>query len=105
MGTEGFRKTNHQAIAGFLLPFLAAAVASVFVLYEREGFQSLLFRVLFLTGIPAILVAGLVFSARSIPRIKDLGDRDYAFSGLVLNIFFSLIYVISLLYCLFILPE
>ena len=105
MGTRRFRNTNHQAIAGFLLPFLAAGVASAFVLYERGGLQPRLFQFLFFAVIPGILVAGLVLSLRSIPRIQDQGDKDYAFAGLVLNIFFSVIYILSVLYCLIILPE
>lgn len=105
MGRPGFGKTNHRAIAGFLLPFLAAGCASVFVLYGRSDVLSSRFRFLLLAVVPAILIAGLVLSAKSIPRIKDLGDKDYAFSGLVLNIFFILIYIASLGYCLFVASE
>lgn len=61
--------------------------------------------ILFLTLIPFMLVMGLVFSIRSIPRIKDLGDKDYAYSGLTLNIVFIVIYVISLVYSLLILSP
>ncbi len=96
-----FRRTNHQAILGFLLPFVAAGSASCFVLYGRDDLFSQGFVVLFLTLIPLILVAGLVFSIRSIPRIKDRGDKDYAFSGLALNLFFIVIYVVAVVYCLF----
>jgi hypothetical protein len=106
MGSKGFRKTNHRAVAGFLLPFLAAGSASLFVLYAEGGdFGSFRFRLLFLTTIPLILILGLVLSILSIPRIKDLGDKDYAFSGLVLNIFFILIYIVSLVYTLLFIPR
>jgi hypothetical protein len=45
--------------------------------------------------VPIILVAGLAAAIRSIPRIKDLGDKDYAYSGLTLNIVFLAVYVFS----------
>lgn len=100
-----FRKTNHQAIIGFLLPFVAAGAASLIVLSGRGDLLSQKFSILFLTLIPFLLGTGLVFSIRSIPRVKDLGDKDYAYSGLTLNIFFIVIYVFSLVYCLSILSP
>ena len=36
-----FRKTNHPAIAGFLLPFLAAGAAAALVLMGKGSFESL----------------------------------------------------------------
>lgn len=105
MNSKGFRKTNHQAVAGFLLPFLAAGSASLFVLWNRGDFRSLRFVLLFAAVIPFLLVLGLLLSIRSIQRIKDLGDRDYAYSGLVLNAFFIVFYAVSLLYYFFILPD
>ena len=95
-----FRKTNHQAVFGFLLPFIAAGAVSFIVLYGRGGSLSQFSLILFVTLIPLILITGLVFSIRSIPRIKDLGDKDYAYSGLTLNLSFIVIYIISLIYCL-----
>ncbi len=95
-----FRKTNHQAVFGFLLPFIAAGAVSFIVLSSRGGPFSQLSLILFVTLIPLILITGLVSSLRSIPRIRDLGDKDYAYSGLTLNIFFIVIYTISLIYCL-----
>jgi hypothetical protein len=52
----------------------------------------------FVTIIPLILALGLILSIKSIPLIEKLGDRDYAYSGLVLNIFFILFYIIALIY-------
>jgi len=94
----GFRKTNNRAIAGFLLPFVAAGLASVLVL--GLGQESLPFQIWvpFVTVIPLILVLGLFLSIKAIPFIEKLGDRDYAYSGLVLNIFFILFYIISFIY-------
>lgn len=99
-----FRKTNHQAIIGFLLPFVAASAASLSVLYTEGRLEHLVSRILFLSIIPLILLTGLIVSIRSISRIKDLGDRDYAYSGLVLNLFFILLYLGSLAYIFWLVP-
>jgi hypothetical protein len=93
----GLRKTNHYAVAGFLLPFMTAALACIVVLFGF-GSRSLGFWLLFLAVIPLLLCAGLLLSLKSIPLISELGDKDYAYSGLVLNIFFMLIYIYALLY-------
>jgi hypothetical protein len=97
----GFRKTNHHAVAGFLLPFLSAALACAVVLFGY-GSRSLGFWLLFLGLFPILLCLGLALSLKSIALIKDLGDRDYAYSGLVLNIFFILIYLYALFYLHFV---
>jgi hypothetical protein len=102
---SGFRKTNNRAIAGFLLPFVAAGLASVLVLGLQEDSLPFQLWVPFVTVVPLILVLGLVLSLKSIPFIEKLGDKDYAYSGLVLNIFFILFYIISLIYYLFTAPE
>jgi len=101
----GFRKTNHQAILGFLLPFVAAGSVSCIVLYGRGDLLSRKFLILFLTFIPFILVMGLVFSIRSISRIRELGDKDYANAGLVLDLFFIVICFLSVVYCFSILSP
>jgi hypothetical protein len=92
-----FRKTNNRAIAGFLLPFVAAGLASVLVLgFDKDSLPFQLW-VPFVTVIPLILILGLTLSLKSIPFIEKLGDKDYAYSGLVLNIFFILFYIASLI--------
>jgi hypothetical protein len=101
MAYRGFRKSNHPAIIGFLLPFVSAGLASVFVLYSSPDYGSLKFRFLFIVLIPLILGLGLFLSLRSIPLIQEKGDKDYAYSGLVLNTFFILLYIFSLIYLLF----
>ncbi len=95
-----FRKTNHFAVAGFLLPVAVAALACILVLF---GFLSFPFgyRLLLLALIPILLCIGLALSIKSIPRIEELGDKDYAYSGLALNIFFLLIYLYSIVHLLF----
>ena len=95
-----FRKTNHHAIAGFLLPFVAAALVSAYVLYGNRDYTSLLSKAVFLVLVPLILAAGLYLSLRSLPLVAEKGDKDYAYSGLVLNVFFILLYVSSLIYVL-----
>jgi hypothetical protein len=97
----GFRKTNNRAIAGFLLPFVAAGLAAILVLgFDKESLPFQLW-VPFVTVIPLILILGLTLSLKSVPFIEKLGDKDYAYSGLVLNIFFILFYIASLIYYLF----
>jgi hypothetical protein len=96
----GFRKTNHYAVAGFLLPFMTAALACIVVLFGY-GSRSPGFWFLFIGLFPLLLCTGLVFSIKSIPLIRELGDKDYAYSGLVLNIFFIFIYLYAVLYLRF----
>ncbi len=104
MGRE-LKKTNHPAIAGFLLPFVAAAVTGALLLIVREDLKSLKFSIPYLVLVPMILLGGLVSSLKSIPLIPERGDKDYAYSGLTLNIFFLVVYVTSLLYFFFSLPR
>jgi len=94
-----FRKTNHLAIAGFLLPFLCAGFASFCVLFGRGDYTSYRFLISFLGIVPILLAAGVFLSVKSIPLIEESGDKDYAYSGLVLNLFFALLYLASLVYC------
>ena len=83
-----------------MLPFVAAGLASVLVLGFEEGSLPFQLWVPFITVVPMILVLGLVLSLKSLPFIEKLGDKDYAHSGLILNIFFILFYIISLIYYL-----
>jgi hypothetical protein len=94
-----FRKTNHAAIAGFLMPFLCAGFASFYVLFGKGDYESYRFFILFLGMIPVLLAAGVFLSVKSIALIEEKGDKDYAYSGLVLNLFFALLYFASLVYC------
>ncbi|MBN2123703.1 MAG: hypothetical protein JW821_05395 [Deltaproteobacteria bacterium] len=93
-----FRKTNHRAVCGFLLPFLAAGIAAFLVLKGRAAPAAARTWIPFVTLIPLILIVGLVLSIKSLSRIEELGDKDYAYSGLVLNIFFALLYLASVVY-------
>jgi hypothetical protein len=52
-----------------------------------------------------ILVGGLVSSLRSIPLIPERNDKDYAYSGLTLNILFLVVYITSLIYFITSLPQ
>jgi hypothetical protein len=79
---------------------VAAGLASVLVLgFDQESLPFQLW-VPFVTVIPLILILGLTLSLKSVPFIEKLGDKDYAYSGLVLNIFFILFYIASMIYYL-----
>ena len=95
---NGFRKTNHLAVVGFLLPFVAGAVVGLLVVMVKKDFSRFQFLIPYLTLVPFLLCAGIVCSTRSIPLIEERNDKDYAYSGLTLNILFLIVYVISLLY-------
>lgn len=94
------KKSNNLAVLGFLLPFAAAAMAGGLILLVRKDFTSTRFLVPYLSLVPLALVGGLVCSIRSIPLIPDLDDKDYAYSGLTLNILFLAIYFTSVIYFL-----
>ena len=94
------KKTNNLAVLGFLLPFVAAAIAGSVILAVKKDFTSLQFLVPYLSIVPLMLVCGLVCSIRSIPRIPELDDKDYAYSGLTLNILFLVMYSTSVIYFL-----
>ena len=96
--SKSFRKTNHLAVAGFLLPFVAGAFVGLLVVGVKEDFGRFQFLIPYFTVVPLILCGGLVCSTRSIPLIKERNDKDYAYSGLTLNILFLVVYGISLLY-------
>lgn len=98
MGFLKFRKTNNRAVLGFLFPFLAMGLASGLVLWERAHGLPFPVWVPLLTLIPVILAVGLLLSIKSIPLIQELGDKDYAYSGLVLNAFLILFLIASILY-------
>jgi hypothetical protein len=83
-------------VAGFLAPFVAGGVAGLLVLVGGESFTLPRFFVPYLILVPIILVAGLVLSIRSIAYVEELGDKDYAYSGLVLNLFSMFFFGLSL---------
>jgi len=80
------------------MPFLCAGFASFSVLFGKGDYASYLFLISFLGIIPVLLAAGLFLSIKSIGLVEEKGDKDYACSGLVLNLFFSLFYLASLIY-------
>ena len=88
------------AVAGFLAPFIAAGITGVLILGLGEDVTSSWISILYLTVVPLALLTGLVCSLKSIPLIDTLGDKDYAYSGLTLNILFLIVYITSLIYFL-----
>jgi len=101
MGFLRFRRTNNRAVLGFLSPCLAMGIASVSVLWARSQDLPLSNWWPIVTLVPALLAGGTVLSITSIPRIDDLGDKDYAYAGLVLNLFLILLYLFGVIYALF----
>jgi hypothetical protein len=83
------------------MPFLCAGLASSYVLFGKGDYASYRFLLYFLGLIPLLLAAGLFLSIKSIALIEEKGDKDYAYSGLVLNLFFALLYLGALVYCFF----
>jgi hypothetical protein len=100
MMNRGSQKANSLAIAGFLAPFVAAGITGILILGFGEDVTSFRVSILYLTIVPLVLLTGLVFSLKSIPLIEKLGDRDYAYSGLTLNILFLIVYITSVAYFL-----
>lgn len=96
-----FRKTNHLAVLGFLCPFVSAGITAVLLLKRESNAAPYVLSPLYLVGIPTILVCGIVLSLKSIKQIEALGDKDYAYSGLVLNLLFITLYLISTLIAFF----
>ena len=98
MKTYGSPKPNTLAILGFLTPFVGAGITGLLILGLGEDIKSFKIAVLYLTIVPLILLTGFFFSLKSIPLIEKLGDKDYAYSGLVLNVLFFIVYITSLIY-------
>ena len=94
------RKVNHLAIAGFLLPFASCGIVGGLILLVKRDFSSLMFFLPYFSVVPGTLGLGLFCSIRSIGLIEERNDKDYAYSGLTLNIVFLLIYIISVIYFL-----
>ncbi len=100
-----FRKVNHLAIIGFLMPFLAGGFVAFLVVILKRDFSTFRFMGPYLTVVPGLLLAGLICAIKSIPLIPERNDKDYAFSGLTLNILFFIIYGISLAYFFWYMPT
>jgi len=98
MALSGSQKPNGLAIAGFLAPFVAAGVTGLLLLGLGEDLKPFKVSIAYLTITPLILLTGIVLSLKSLPLVQELGDKDYAYSGLVLNILFLIVYVTSLIY-------
>jgi len=98
MAFPGSQKPNSLAIAGFLAPFVAAGIIGLLLLSLGEDLDPFKVSIAYLTITPLILLTGTVLSLKSISLVQELGDKDYAYSGLILNILFLIVYVTSLTY-------
>jgi hypothetical protein len=92
------KKANTFAVAGFLAPFVAAGITCALLLMAGDDFKSSKIFVVYQLVIPPFLMAGVVLGVKSIPHIPRLGDKDYAYSGLFLNVFFLVVFLLSLIY-------
>jgi hypothetical protein len=92
------RRTNHFAIAGFLAPFISGAIFCILLLIAEDTLRTSPIFPVYLIFIPLTLLVGIVFSIKSIPLIEEKGEKDYAYAGLVLNLFFLSVYILSLIY-------
>lgn len=68
------------------------------LLLIREDVNEIRFSIPYLTLVPLLLFGGVFSSIRSIPLIEERNDKDYAYSGLILNILFMCGYILSLIY-------
>ena len=98
MALPGFQKPNNLAIAGFLAPFVAAGITGLLLLGLGEDLKPFKVSIAYLTITPLILLTGIVLTLKSIPLVQELGDKDYAYYGIILNILFLIVYVTSLIY-------
>ena len=89
---------NTFAIAGFLSPFVAAGITCGLLLIAGDNFKASGVFFIYQAVIPLILVLGMTLSIKSIPRISELGDKDYAYTGLFLSIFFLVVFLLSCIY-------
>ena len=92
------KKANSLAVAGFLAPFVAAGVVCSLLLITGDDFKSSKIFIIYQISIPLILITGIVLGIKSIPHIPELGDKDYAYTGLFLSIFFLVVFLLSLRY-------
>ena len=95
---RGSQKANSLAIAGFLAPFAMAGITGILILGFEEDITSSWVSIIYLTIVPLGLLTGIILCLKSIPLIEELGDKDYAYSGLTLNILFLVVYIISVVY-------
>lgn len=92
------KKANTLAIAGFLAPFVAAGITCGLLLIAGDDFKFSGVFLIYQLVVPLVLIIGVVLGVKSIPHIPELGDKDYAYSGLFLSIFFLVVFLLSLNY-------
>ena len=96
--TNPLKKANTFAITGFLAPFVAAGITCGLLLIAGDDFKSSGVFVVYQVTVPLILIIGVILGIKAIPHIPELGDKDYAYTGLVLGIFFLVVFLLSLIY-------
>jgi hypothetical protein len=93
-----FGDENKLAGLGFFLSLIGAEVMGLLLYFGQRNYTSFKFALPYLLIVPSIQVAGLVSSLKSLPYVEEWGDKDYAQGGLVLNILFISLYIVSLIY-------
>ena len=94
--THKLKKANTFAIIGFLAPFVAAGITCGLLLIAGDEFKVSRVFLVYELVIPLVLITGVVLCIKSIPQIPELGDKDYAYTGLFLGIFFLAVFLLSL---------
>ncbi len=97
----GIKSANNRAILGFLIPFFTAALGCGFILWKRGRLFSSSLLIPFLILIPSLLILGTVLSIKSFEYIEKKGDKDYAYSGFVFNLFLLALYIFTLFISIF----
>jgi hypothetical protein len=89
---------NKLAGLGFFLSLIGAEVMGLLLYFGQRNYASFKFALPYLLIVPSIQVTGLFSSLKSLPYVEEWGDKDYAQGGLVLNILFISLYIVSLIY-------
>ena len=89
---------NKLAGVGFFLALVGIEVMGVLLYLGQDNYGSIRFSIPYLIIVPMIQITGLVSSIKSTFYIEEWGDKDFSQGGLVLNILFIFLYIISLIY-------
>ena len=93
-----FGDVNKLAGIGFFLSLIGTEVMGLLLYCGQKNYGSLLFAFPYVIIVPLIQLTCLVSSFKSIPFVKEWGDKDFAQGGLILNILFLSLYIASLIY-------
>ena len=95
-----FSAAGTYAVPGFLLSLFSSAAMALFIVMDRGECRFPVLFVSYLSLVPLLLAAGLFVSFVSVLPVRSRGEADYAAAGLILNLLFAMIYVVSAAYYL-----